>query len=557
MVFLGACGSGNAPSPNGLAQELTETQDLEQAADIVQQALAAGGIATGDVDDPHNTAVAPLASAVVSVPETFHLAMEARHRESAGRMTLADLGRVLRDLGWPFRPEATPGDQLADLLARWTAEAQKQPEDPLSFTPLFLAELAKRQAPAVDIAAGGYEPEALRLTLLELQLFAAAFDRLVTPRSEDGQTDLGWLVQTAHAADAPCSALKESLGKLGGDAAGLIVGEGVNVGLEAGLEAAGVDDVQGFKNAMSSLGIAAKVWRLIAIYNDAQVAVTVESDNPLHKFLESEGQLYSAFTATAGVSDEDWQAYQEAIKDSQGWLTVRDCMSSAGLPALTNLGDLGKEAGQWRVEWDLVEGSPAHAYISLAPNNFSLMSSLEMALARTGDHSASASLVVDILPEEGNAHQGEEHTARVTAKAELDTSQAPGLGTFVNALKGALGDVLSLTDALVDIAAGMFQEFYGPRAYATLLVSYHGEALQRWTGTITHTWTAESSGSERDERDPRGGHPRDGSSSFTAKDMTQHVWEIAGEGVANELGVITIPVKVSAEIENLRESQSY
>ena len=42
--------------------------------------------------------------------------------------------------------------------------------------------------------------------------------------------------------------------------------------------------------------------------------------------------------------------------------------SVRGMPTLTNLSDLAKEAEDWLVEWRLVEGSPPHAYYSLAPN---------------------------------------------------------------------------------------------------------------------------------------------------------------------------------------------
>ncbi len=153
-----------------VAQRLVGATDLQQAVEATREALARGGIPTMEGGTVVAQAVGPRTSSYALPIEAYHLAMEARHRATAGRLTLAQLGDMLRDFGWPFPPGTNPGEQLVQFLSIWVTESRMDPENPHSFTPLFLAEMARRQDPPVDLAAGSYRPEELRLTLLELQL---------------------------------------------------------------------------------------------------------------------------------------------------------------------------------------------------------------------------------------------------------------------------------------------------------------------------------------------------------------------------------------------------
>lgn len=483
--------TSGSTSPATLASGIVGAGDLKQAVAATQQALAAGGIATRDAEKVRVAAVAPASTMAASPAETFLLASEARNRATAGRLTLAELGDMLRDFGWPFQNDSPPGEQLARFLSVWVGEAQRGPGVPQNFTPLFLAELARRQTPPIDLAAGGYAPEELRFSLLELHLFAAAFDRdIAGNKGKRAESGGGWpFVSVAYAA-GPCSAAKDwvsafgDIGKAGAEVGNIALGEGASEAIGAGVEKIGLNG-DTFGDAMTALGIAARLFKLVSLYSDGQVEVKVESENPLHKALPNEEDKFSAFTARAGVSDKDWQAYKDAFTSDAIVRGLRDCAGLAGLPVLPDLGDLAKEAEGWRVEWRLVEGSPEHALISTDPNMFnSNKGQLEMDLKRDGKYSASATLVVNITPETGNAHTGKELSALVTAKAEVETSSPPGLGTIVNAFKGGMvGDVLALTDALVEIASGWFQEMVQPKAYATLKVTYHSGG--GWEGTIT------------------------------------------------------------------------
>ncbi len=107
-------------------------------------------------------------------PDILVLTLEARDRENSYRMTVAEFAQALSDLGWPFQPNLSPGEQLIDFLAAWINAAGQSPSDSQSFTPLFLAEMAQHQIPAVDLSSGEADPTQAQLSLLELQLFSAA-----------------------------------------------------------------------------------------------------------------------------------------------------------------------------------------------------------------------------------------------------------------------------------------------------------------------------------------------------------------------------------------------
>lgn len=425
---------------------------------------------------------------------------QAERQEGEARQSAWKQSRHEEEIRQRIGPNYAAGQQVIDLLASWIDEAAKDPDNPLSFTPLFIAEMAKRQDPPVDIAAGSYirmgwkggppmdlvgapQAQQLRLSLLELELFAAAFQRKDSKGvGSIGRPDGPPIVLAGFKQPAPqdpCSEVKRNLGALGsaqvegevGSAAasellGRALGQAVQHATSEGTASA-------FGQAMSAVGTVSKIWKLVAFYSDEQVAVTV-SPTGTHK--PPEGKSLVTFTATAGVSKEDWEAYQRLMGGQTGSAVdraVRDCLSAAGLPTLANAGDIAKDAENWKVEWRLVEGSPPHAYISLANNDFYLMGRLAMKLKPDGPYAASAKLVVDILPEGQRNHPGKLVGTVVVAKASVDASTVPSLGTLISALRGVFGDALALSDVLVELAAGWFQSMVMPEAFASLHVDYH------------------------------------------------------------------------------------
>ncbi|WP_123042851.1 hypothetical protein [Cohnella candidum] len=479
-----------------LANRLFAAESYKDASSGVRDVLALAGISTVSGKGKPSQAAAPAASFTVLVPEAANLALEARHRPEAGRLTLTEFADMLEGLGFPFEHEVMDAaEQLQAFLSGWVSAARTRPDDPTSFVPLFLAESAKSQHPSVDLT-GDYEPDQLRLSMLDMQLFFSAFDRAMQSGQPGNETAFVLGINTAHAAE-PCTDVKNWLGQTFGDkgkVAGEILqaalGEGTGFGmkeafLSAGFKELGADQLS---KMITSIGIANKLLKLATLYSQVQLDITVDSENPLQKHLESEEPKFTAFTAHAGVSDADWERYKKDISSSDIVRSLRDCFNIAGLPVLNDVGDLGKDAANWTVEWRLVEGGEEHGTISLQNNKFLLPGQLEMQLQQEDDHKASATLVVDLTPDKAKDRSGPEKTARVTAQASLDTSSAPGLGTLINTVKGGMGDVLGITDAIVELAAGMIQSIATPKAYGTLEVIYHDDPKGNWVGTISYEY---------------------------------------------------------------------
>jgi hypothetical protein len=421
---------------------------------------------------------------------------EQRTRATGSRDAAYRLERVQQRIG----PDYEAGDKLLAMLAVWVREAAADPVNPRSFTPLFLAEMARLQDPPVDLLGSAFarpgrgegppvdlrgapRSAQLRLTLLEVQLMAAAFNRgpgaaASTPADRPPFGRAGVVPASFGAFQDPCAILKEAMEGIGrrlGGQTGAAVGGGVGGVATSEIAGAALDKAvrsiaetgaDDFGSAMSAVGSAAKIAKLAAFYADAQIAVTVEPKS-IHKPLGATELV--GFTATAGISDEDWEEYERQVGPTGSDVdrAARDCLDSLGMPKFTNASDLAKEAEDWLVEWRLVEGSPPHAYYSLRTNDFFLPGRGAMKLRRSGRNSASALFVVDIRPEE--KHSGRVVRAYVSARASLDAAGMPSLGTLVNPVKGVLG----LIDSLVELGAGWLHYMNMPKAYGTVEVEYH------------------------------------------------------------------------------------
>ncbi|HMA54623.1 MAG TPA: hypothetical protein VKT17_09170, partial [Acidobacteriota bacterium] len=130
-----------------LTRRLTGSTGVTDAVAATREALALGGLSTRDGQRFLVKATAPAASGFAIPAETVALAMEARQRPTAGRLTLAQLGDMLKDLGWPFPEGSIPGEEIRDIFRAWVTDGLAQPGDLLSFAPLFLREMALTQQP--------------------------------------------------------------------------------------------------------------------------------------------------------------------------------------------------------------------------------------------------------------------------------------------------------------------------------------------------------------------------------------------------------------------------
>jgi hypothetical protein len=383
-------------------------------------------------------------------------------------------------------PDVRAGEQLMEMFAVWVQAAAANPSDPRSFTPLFLAEMARLQEAPVDLAGSrfarprrgegppvdlrGIRSQQLRFTLLEIQLVAAAFYRGAPPAAAVHRAwpwaGTGDVVRARFRQD-PCSDFKKSLGDWGepaGAAAATATGKALDAAVAAATDAAAAD---AFGKAMAAVGMAAKIGKLVSFYRNNQVTVAM---SPASTHKPPEGPPRVSYTATAGLSEEDWKEYEKlaaAHARSSSDRAMRDCLNNLGLPTAPELSDLASEAENWLVEWRLVEGAPQHAWISYRGNKWYLPGRLAMKLERAGPYSASATLNVDVHAEASQT--GRVISGFVTAQASVDAAGMPSLGTLISAMTGLLG----LADALLELCVGWYQYMNMPKAYGTIEVQYH------------------------------------------------------------------------------------
>jgi hypothetical protein len=493
-----------APTPNlsplstsELVKALVQAPNLANAVTAAQQALARGGVATTDLHTVIVPAVKPAASAVALPQETVNLALEARGRAMMATMTVDELGRMLNDFGFPFAPGKTPGEHMIAFFAEWIKEAQQAPSDPQNFNILFIAELAKEQMPSVDLATGTARPQDVRLTLLDLELLVAAFDRATTRAafnaspSKDGiSIALGaWLrnmvpVAEASEREGPCSQLTKRFGLLGEFNADVVKAATPTAVIKS-LEHSGALSktvATGLEHSLSALGAAARIWKLIATYRSSQVAVSLMKDSAsrVHKPLESETDSYGdnlprvGFVARAGINEKDWDDYQksleQALLDSELGRLNRDCMQAIGLPEWTTLKDIAESADQWRVQWSLIEGAE-HARIDTRSTEFDWQGKQEQKLKRVSELSAEGNLYLMILPEQVHDTPILKQ-ANVTVRADVKTSPGLNFETFASAVEGGFNPA-ALAKALVDVGAGWVQDMFPEKAYGTVVVEWH------------------------------------------------------------------------------------
>ena len=402
--------------------------------------------------------------------------------------TATGLARLEEDLARRIGPDYANGERFMAFLGAWVAEAARHPGDPRSFTPLFLAEMARLQAAPIDLLGpapvspldedppplrGAPRAAQLKWTLLEMQLFAAAFHRTGPPSSawlrhhatpgHAGATVAGLLIPAAHAA-GPCSDLKASMGPDLGEIHATASAETIGYVLDGALGAIGAAG-EAIGNALSATAIVGKVIKLAAFYDENQVTVAAD---PKFVHKPTGGTKLVAFTATAGVRPEELEEYKRlAGKMSRADQSVRDCLGWAGFPASTDIADVAKDAENWLIDWTIIEGR-GHAYWSLKNNDLYIKGVRQATkMKRVSDSSAESRFVVDILGESG--HSGRLRTAWVTVRAEVDAAGMPGLSTLIGAGKGLLG----LADSLAEIASGWIMVAFKPKAEAAVLVEYH------------------------------------------------------------------------------------
>ena len=472
-------------SPQSAADQLSArvaaNGPLVDVVQAVQESLARGGVSTGDSTGTIYTPASEPTARSVAIPlEVLNLALDARGASSY-QMDGAQLGQMLADFGWPFLIDSTPGEQIVAMLQELVVGAQALPDDPNSFAPLFLQDMSQLRVPPVDLSTGNTTPESVHFNLLELRLLSAVFERQ-TVYPNNAALDLA-----VPAANEPCSdaqtVLNGAYGPFGGKVNGLLTSEAGPKFIEKALEKAGVKagNIGKVGNALGALGIVSKIWKLLDFFASEHVDVKIiDGSNRLHKPLDTAADEERTFDATAGISQEDWDAYQQANANvgSETNHAVRDCLNQFGLNVFSDLGDIVKDAANWKIDWTISnnnDNSRHEKAITWDPGKQE-SGRVQLGLWRsdtvkTSEYAYEAAFKVDVGTELASDHLGHPSVKidDVHVCANVISAQPPELSTFVNAMKGILG----LVDAIVDLGAGWIRDIAPPQACRILTVLWH------------------------------------------------------------------------------------
>ena len=464
-----------------IARRIVKAATLNEAVRATHEAVTRSGLTISDFKGAPPVPARSASPFFVLPPEAVLMAHEARHHASTSRLTLAQFGAMLADFGWPFQGREMPGVQLMQVIAEWVRGARRAPDDSLSFTPLFLADMGRRQNPQVDLASDSTDPHAVRLGLLEMQLISAALTRGAGQPVRTGRRD-GLPVLNAsyrpRMAGAPCDDTKKWAGET--VAGGLTIafgGWGVGEALEEALQRAGISEANAgtVTKAVDAVAAGMKIVKLGALYGSVTFKVDHSYDEPVHRPGPGQ-QKFATVKATAGIDPAEFKEYQESLKSGELSTGLRDCLEVLGLPTWSDISDAAADVDYWRVKWMLGDGAPKHAMHTDNPrqNQWLAAGHRIMAMKRSGPNSSEATYNFMLTPELTPDHPGSRLQGEVEVIAELNMSRPPGVGTITDAMLGAMG----LVKALADVGVGWFQEMVTPESYLMVPVEYHQRGVE-------------------------------------------------------------------------------
>lgn len=485
----------SAHSPQELIAIIIDADSGLEVVAAVQEALRRGGISTISAGEVLLPGLEPQAVNPATIEEALFLAIEARQRGSMVRMTLADLGWMLADFGFPFEEAGDPAGEMLVFFQTWVSLALDSPSAPESFVPLLIAGMIERQQPPVDLLASDADPAAIGLGLLELELWAAALTRLIDSSALSvsqtpslglvGAAILAPLQFTGNAPPSYCAPWYKTLFQ--GDLQGLdeLANQvpGMNpLGSLLGevFKKIGFDetDLGRLNRGLAAAALAARLLKLAAMRATLSLEISSPGENPLHKPMPSDATLDRAFIVSVGLDPALWQPFHDAVGKTgrEALALARECMNALGVPMITDPGELAGEISKYSVEWEIDRGAE-HANWSLpaqtSPGRPHL-GSWRTPLRMTTDYSGESGFVVRLKKayNEVPQHYGLKVSDDVRVCARVDLTQPPTLGTFASAATGGLG----LSSSMVELAAGLLMKIAKPAKCAILTVFWHQPA---------------------------------------------------------------------------------
>lgn len=464
------------------ANAIVNAQNLDGAVAAVNAALAKGGLSVIDTGTVISEGAAPKASGYVDLGVVADLALEARQRKQTGTLTGTELGALLSDIGWTVPVGKTPGQTLMELLAGWTNAALAAPDDPASFPILFIAANNQLQTPRANLSLATQNPDTVRFSLLDLEMFLGAFDRVtVSPETIGGMI-------------GPCARLKSTLGKA--DKPGQIV---LGMGSSAVMENTVQTIFEGnsgktFSSGLSDLKLLAKIAKFAQYMRYGQITAVIDTENPTRKPLPSQGTKPGKVTAHTGVDTKTYDEYQAWLGQygAKALMDVNACFAYLGLPQKTDIADVAKDIPNWRVAWTIEAGGGTQVTYAEG-QDYKVASRRENPVTPVSATEAISSIDFAILPQLAEIENGTERKWSAVFSAELRRGKMPDAGTLWGGGKAGfkagqnpnLNGEINITGPLVDIFGNWLLEVAGPKAYARQELI---EIIPRgWVGTILLT----------------------------------------------------------------------
>ena len=473
-----------------MAGAIAGAPNLDAAVAATVQALQRSGITVVRGTTVVAPGARPRAVNRAQLFQAVQMANEARDREHAGVLTLRDLGRLLATAG--AVPRAKADRFVVAWLNAWVKQARARPRSPHSFVPAFLAAMARRQLPSLDLARP-FRAQDLRLTGLEWTLLLTAIDRgaqVEVPR-------LAGVDRSPSASLKPCTALDKEFEKHG---FGIVPLPSGKVGLapsdflkevfrDAVSKAAGSSDAGKVVGIVFKIGkILKRFETMMLFFQSATIRAFGQEGDSVHKGVGSTVLFH--MSAVAGLNDEAQQQFEDAeLMREPFYRALRDCAAAAGMPVIDDIQDVADGLDKWRVHWTDF-GSTTLAVVNARESRFDYPGRQAHTLRRISDTEGAAVLAIDIQEERPDRH-ADPNAVLVIAPwgvtAELEASKPPDPKVIKSMIEGAIGqDALSkagfgltIADAIADILTNWTVQIAGPRDRGLVAVTEHVPCTER------------------------------------------------------------------------------
>jgi hypothetical protein len=460
-----------------LGQTLAAAKTADEARPAIYEALARSGLA---VKDASGTVLAATGARA-------HTAWV--FQEQADNLTLD----YLEDQGWTAatftqavaeHPEG-PGaallkapDTFGMLLREWAAAGAAAPEDPSSFAPLLLAELARARGLGSDFTTGTIRPEQIVLTYFEVMvLTSGAFapdgpaagtsalpgtDALAALSAAKGVASLSPFAPTAAYAEGsnPCSFIKDTWGKDADNFGrkGLDKVWGTAMGKVGDwLSSKGMEDlVGGMKSLAGPMKWANLLTNFISLYGGYSIDVKWDP-SPTHYLGYDGGHGNVKLKLTATVSARP-QADNATL----------DCLKWAGVDKPKE--DSIKNA---RVEWIELSGLPKHAVMDQLGGD-----RVAGAFVQAVDESGKAVLNLTMSKEKDakDKDRGKLKKDFIVIQADVTTYKPEPSKLMAAAMFGGV------KGGVTEVMKGWINKWFPKRVVARIPVEWHEQ--NRWRGVI-------------------------------------------------------------------------